>query len=371
MGRISIESAKTVLEVAELAFKTVEFSHNHHLPHKNDDVKKPSELEGLRMENEKLRALLQENVKLLQNISESPCLLQDCPPDEQAAILREVVEQGKSQNPLNNSLDSACKRIVQLNSRQYKWLHAFDNHDICVLDFINDVNACAKSKSVKKSSKRKVWNQHERITTTAEVPLRKPTALETTTPKHVVTLVYSRKHRKSKTMSSKLFSGTVKFGNDHVEKILGYGDYQIGNVTISRVYYMKGLGHNLSLLGQFCESNLEVAFRQHTCSYQENHDLDVAHMNNDLFFGIRILENVSEASSSSDVIPTIQHTTAPNSEHVTKWTKDHHLDNIISELERPVSTRLQLHEQALFCYYNAFLTSVEPKNYKDALTQAC
>ncbi|GJZ50289.1 retrovirus-related pol polyprotein from transposon TNT 1-94 [Tanacetum coccineum] len=52
-------------------------------------------------------------------------------------------------------------------------------------------------------------------------------------------------------------------------------------------------------------------------------------------------------------------------------TKDHPLDNIIGELERPVSTRLQLHEQALFCYYDAFLTSVEPKNYKDALTQAC
>ncbi|GJR35369.1 retrovirus-related pol polyprotein from transposon TNT 1-94 [Tanacetum coccineum] len=47
------------------------------------------------------------------------------------------------------------------------------------------------------------------------------------------------------------------------------------------------------------------------------------------------------------------------------------LDNITGELERPVSTRLQLHEQALFCYYDAFLTSVEPKNYKDALTQAC
>ncbi|GKC13848.1 hypothetical protein Tco_1010630, partial [Tanacetum coccineum] len=30
------------------------------------------------------------------------------------------------------------------------------NHALCVLDFINNVNACAKSKSVKKSSKRKV-----------------------------------------------------------------------------------------------------------------------------------------------------------------------------------------------------------------------
>ncbi|GJW05414.1 retrovirus-related pol polyprotein from transposon TNT 1-94 [Tanacetum coccineum] len=79
----------------------------------------------------------------------------------------------------------------------------------------------------------------------------------------------------------------------------------------------------------------------------------------------------SPTSSSSDVIPTIMQTAAPNSEHVTKWTKDHPLENIIGELERPVSTRLQLHEQALFCYYDAFLTSVEPKNYKDALTQAC
>ncbi|GJY36372.1 retrovirus-related pol polyprotein from transposon TNT 1-94 [Tanacetum coccineum] len=47
-------------------------------------------------------------------------------------------------------------------------------------------------------------------------------------------------------------------------KILGYGDYQIRNLTISRVYYMEGLGHNLFSVGQFCDSNLEVAFRQHT-----------------------------------------------------------------------------------------------------------
>ncbi|GKF66063.1 hypothetical protein Tco_0192580, partial [Tanacetum coccineum] len=70
---------------------------------------------------------------------------------------------------------------------------------------------------------------------------------------------------------------------------------------------------------------------------EENHDLDVAHMNNDPFFDILIPENNSEASSSSDVIPTIVHIVAPNSEHVTKSTKYHPLDNIIGELERPVS----------------------------------
>ncbi|GKD91627.1 retrotransposon protein, putative, unclassified, partial [Tanacetum coccineum] len=72
---------------------------------------------------------------------------------------------------------------------------------------------------------------------------------------------------------------------------------------------------------------------------EDNHDLDVAHMNNDPFFGIPIPENDSESSSSSDVIPTVVHTDTPNSEHVTKWTKDHPLENIIGELERPLNQR--------------------------------
>ncbi|GKA92857.1 hypothetical protein Tco_0814782, partial [Tanacetum coccineum] len=66
---------------------------------------------------------------------------------------------------------------------------------------------------------------------------------------------------------------------------------------------------------------------------EDNHDLDVAHMNIDPFFGIYIPENISEASSSSDIIPTIVHTATPNSEHVTKWNKDHPLvENRVVEL---------------------------------------
>nr|GEY60060.1 hypothetical protein [Tanacetum cinerariifolium] len=80
---------------------------------------------------------------------------------------------------------------------------------------------------------------------------------------------------------------------------------------------------------------------------EENYDLDVALMNNDSFFGIPISKNDS-LSSSLDVIPTVVHTATPNSEHVTKWTKDHPLDNIIDKLERPVSIRLKFHEQAYF-----------------------
>ncbi|GKD18438.1 hypothetical protein Tco_1207596 [Tanacetum coccineum] len=221
---------------------------------------------------------------------------------EQAAILREIVEQGHSENPLDISLYSACKytkRIQELliiirqtcpsiknlsdklvavtpknkdkrvrftepttssgntniktssssnivsnkpmlSSTGHSKLNAnsehlcvkcngcmlTDNHDLRVLDFINDVNARVKSKSVKKSSKRKVWKPTgkgftnigytwrptgrtftivenacplTRITTTAEVPFRKPTALENDTPKPLVTLIYSKKPRKTKT----------------------------------------------------------------------------------------------------------------------------------------------------------------------------
>ncbi|GJV67830.1 retrovirus-related pol polyprotein from transposon TNT 1-94 [Tanacetum coccineum] len=448
-----------------------------------------------------------------------------------------------------------------------------------------------------------------RITTTTEVPLRKSSALDNKTPKPVVTLVYSRKPRKSKTsvpvnnykqhdleIALKLtnlsikFLGTIKFGNDHVAKMIGYGDYQIRNVTILRVYYVEGLGHNLFSVGQFCDSNLErrpsktkswlwhrrlshlnfrvinhlakhglvqgktpyellhnkppdlsylhvfgalcyptndsenlgklqpkadigifigyaptkKAFRiynrrtrrivetihvdfdeltamasEHSSSgpalhemtpatissglvpnphpstpfvppsrtdwdmlfqplfdeflnpspsvdhpapevvapineviapvladstgspssttvdqdapspsnsqttpeteppvipndvEEDNHDIEVAHMGNDPYFGVPIPEIPSDQSSSSDSIHTIVHPDHQISEHNSKWTKDHPLENIIGELARPVSTRLQLHEQALFCYYDAFLTAVEPKTYKDALTQAC
>ncbi|GJU78876.1 retrovirus-related pol polyprotein from transposon TNT 1-94 [Tanacetum coccineum] len=104
---------------------------------------------------------------------------------------------------------------------------------------------------------------------------------------------------------------------------------------------------------------------------EDNHDIEVAHMGNDPYFGIPIPEVTSDQSSSSVIIHKIVPPDHHVSEHNSKWTKDHPLENIIGELNRPVSTRMQLHEQALFCYYDAFLTAVEPKTYKDALTQSC
>ncbi|GJX71167.1 retrovirus-related pol polyprotein from transposon TNT 1-94 [Tanacetum coccineum] len=81
-------------------------------------------------------------------------------------------------------------------------------HDSCVHVYLNGVNARVESKSVKsvKSNKKKVWKSIDK------------------------------------------FLGTVRFGNDQIAKIMGYGAYHLGNVTIFRVYYVEGLGYNFFLL---------------------------------------------------------------------------------------------------------------------------
>nr|GEW89877.1 hypothetical protein [Tanacetum cinerariifolium] len=102
----------------------------------------------------------------------------------------------------------------------------FDNHDSCVLEFINSLNARVKSKSAKKPLKRKV----------VQIILW---YLDPGCSKHMTGDCSQLTNFVNK------FLGTVKFGNDHVEKIMGYGDYKIGNVTILRVYFVEELGHNL------------------------------------------------------------------------------------------------------------------------------
>ncbi|GJV92416.1 copia protein [Tanacetum coccineum] len=63
----------------------------------------------------------------------------------------------------------------------------------------------------------------------------------------------------------KKFMGIVHFGNDHFAAITSYVDYVQGNIMIYHVYYVEGLGHNLFSVGQFCDGDLEVAFRSKTC----------------------------------------------------------------------------------------------------------
>nr|GEU47233.1 retrovirus-related Pol polyprotein from transposon TNT 1-94 [Tanacetum cinerariifolium] len=81
------------------------------------------------------------------------------------------------------------------------------------------------------------------------------------------------------------FLGTVKFENDQIAPILGYGDLVQGAVTIKRVYYVEGLTHNLFSVGQFCDADLEVAFWKSTCYIRDlkGNDLLIGSRGTDLY----------------------------------------------------------------------------------------
>ncbi|GJS71290.1 retrovirus-related pol polyprotein from transposon TNT 1-94 [Tanacetum coccineum] len=75
-------------------------------------------------------------------------------------------------------------------------------------------------------------------------------------------------------------------------------------------------------------------------------------------------EDSTSQGSSSNVRQT--HTLF---EHLGRWTKDHPIANLIGDPSRSVSTRKQLQTDAIWCYFDAFLTSIEPKNFKQEMTE--
>nr|GEV95872.1 integrase, catalytic region, zinc finger, CCHC-type, peptidase aspartic, catalytic [Tanacetum cinerariifolium] len=114
----------------------------------------------------------------------------------------------------------------------------------------------------------------------------------------------------------------IKFDKPSVfAPILSYGDLVPGNITINRVYYIEGLNHNLFSVGQFCDANLEVAFRKSTCfvrDLQGNDLLTDAHIPSqqelDLLFGPLYDEFFNAGSNPKDTQPitNIQPTSAPS-----------------------------------------------------------
>nr|GFB24550.1 retrovirus-related Pol polyprotein from transposon TNT 1-94 [Tanacetum cinerariifolium] len=81
------------------------------------------------------------------------------------------------------------------------------------------------------------------------------------------------------------FMGTDHFGNDQFAPVLSYGDLVQGNITLNRVYYVKGLNHNLFSVGQFCDADLEVAFWKSTCFIRDlqGNDLHTDNRGSDLY----------------------------------------------------------------------------------------
>nr|GEY03073.1 integrase, catalytic region, zinc finger, CCHC-type, peptidase aspartic, catalytic [Tanacetum cinerariifolium] len=124
------------------------------------------------------------------------------------------------------------------------------NHFSCVTKMLNDVNARTKKPNVVPISIRKPKGHANKSVAT---PLKKKVASKATTQKP---------------------KSTVRFGNDQFAPILGYGDLVQRNITINRVYYVKGLNHNLFSVGQFCDADLEKQLHQlHSVSGLKPHQL--------------------------------------------------------------------------------------------------
>ncbi|RDX73125.1 hypothetical protein CR513_47305 [Mucuna pruriens] len=138
----SVEVAKTVLEVADVAWTAVE--QTHHLRHRihpvaaADDRPSDPDLESLRSENRRLRNLLDQNLKLLHNLSESPCF-DNCPPDlnerlvatmksdeylARLKFLQEETASGGNQFPFKEATEHDCQSadiMVNVDSQEPSW----------------------------------------------------------------------------------------------------------------------------------------------------------------------------------------------------------------------------------------------------------
>ncbi|GJT23291.1 integrase, catalytic region, zinc finger, CCHC-type containing protein [Tanacetum coccineum] len=167
----------------------------------------------------------------------------------------------KTTNRVDSSISS--KRTV-INSNSHSVFQTcnkcliFANHDMCVVTYLHSVNASPSVKNVVRKVKQ-VWKPKQ------VKQVWKPTG-------NILTTVGDRSRLRN---FVKKFIGTVRFGNDHFGAIMGYGDYVIGESVISRVYYVEGLGHNLFFVGQFYDSDLEVAFRKHSCYVQDTDSVEL------------------------------------------------------------------------------------------------
>nr|GFA88616.1 integrase, catalytic region, zinc finger, CCHC-type, peptidase aspartic, catalytic [Tanacetum cinerariifolium] len=156
------------------------------------------------------------------------------------------------------------------------------NQDKCLSKNVNGKNSCGKNQKAKVSVKEIQKKYHPKASKPKKVETRESLA----TPKPRKSRLLLRWSPTGKLFNQEgnlkllinfiwKFMGTVRFGNDHVAAILGSGDLQWGNILITRDYFVEGLGHNLFSVGQFCDLDLEVAFRRDACFVRNIEGVDL------------------------------------------------------------------------------------------------
>ncbi|GJY35098.1 hypothetical protein Tco_0420476 [Tanacetum coccineum] len=192
-----------------------------------------------------------------------------------------IFNETKSVTACNDSVKSRTSKVNVVCATCGKYVFNL-NHDACVSLFINDVNARTKKPKVVHISTRKPKSQENKSVAT---PHKKTVTSDLTIQKSksYFKMLYENTNKAWKWWIEK--QCTVRFGNDQFALILSYGDLVQGNITIKRVYYVEVLNHNLFLIGQFCDADLEVAFRKSTCFVidLQGHDLLTSNHGSDLY----------------------------------------------------------------------------------------
>ncbi|GJT58597.1 retrovirus-related pol polyprotein from transposon TNT 1-94 [Tanacetum coccineum] len=210
-----------------------------------------------------------------------------------------ISKKTKSVTACNDSSNSRTSNVNAVCAECGKCVFN-SNHDACVSRYLKDVNARTK-KPLCSAICAKIHKRKSDQICVCTPPIKKTVASDTTIQKskelykeivQLILFIVDSGCTKHMTGNLKLlcnfvekFLGTVHFGNDQFAPILGYGDLIQGNVTIKRVYYVEGLNHNLFSVGQFCDADLEVAFRKSTCFVRDlqGNDLLTGSRGSDLY----------------------------------------------------------------------------------------
>ncbi|GJV43012.1 hypothetical protein Tco_1427548 [Tanacetum coccineum] len=176
---------------------------------------------------------------------------------------------------------------------------------------------------------------------------------------------------------------TVRFRNDQITRIMRYGDYQLGNVIISRdpkdtifvpISLNDLLNHRrLSFPKASKTKRLDAPSTSIPSLQEQEHSPIISQGFEESpktpnFHDDPLNESPNEDSTSQGSSSNIRQIHTPF-EHLGRWTKDHPIANVIGDPSRSVSMRKQLETDAMWFYFDAFLTLVEPKNFKQAMTE--
>nr|GEY77990.1 uncharacterized mitochondrial protein AtMg00810-like [Tanacetum cinerariifolium] len=146
------------------------------------------------------------------------------------------------------------------------------NHDKCLSKNVNGKKSCGKNQKVKVSVKEIQKKYQPKDVKPKKVGTRE--SLATPKPRKPRFLLRWSPTGKSFNQEGKLVDSSESKSKSNAA-ILGFGDLQWGNILITRVYFVEGLAHNLFSVGQFCDSDLEVAFRRNACFVRNLEGVDL------------------------------------------------------------------------------------------------